>query len=283
MTPAGANAGAGCPAVPANALPGVTVGYAVPPVLVGSTVARLQGVLDPGGKQLEWFFEYGPTEVYGSCTAPVGLPAGAAAGPLAAPLTGLAASTTYHFRLVALSVDGMSGVAGTDTTLTTLPAGEIAQGVTVDGVGLGRLDAASAAQALQRVLAAPARLQLGRRHWSVSRSVLGARLDIADVVAAALQSPPGAGSAGRDRRRPRAPRALSQVRRPPLWPPAPALVGLVGGRAIVRPARPGIAIDVRPAESLALHYLEANRSTRLGLPARKTAPPRSTGTTQRLS
>lgn len=263
--------------MPAKALAGVTVGYAVPPALVGSAAARLQGVLDPGAKQLEWFFEYGPTQAYGFCTAPVVVAAGATAGTVAAIPTGLAVSTTYHFRLVALGAGGTSGVVGADTIFTTLPAGEIAQGVAVDGVALGELDAASATQALQRLLAAPARLQLGRRRWSVSRSKLGARLDVADAVAAALQSLPGqALRAAIDVDRARLARYLTFAdRRYGLQ--RPAVVRLVRGRAIVRPARPGIAIKVRPAVSLAVRYLEANRSTRLRLPARRTAPSKSTG------
>ena len=277
-TPASATAGGGCPAVPANALAGVTVGYAVPAALAGSTAARLQGVLDPGGQQLEWFFEYGPTDAYGACTAPVALLAGATAGPVAATLTGLAASTTYHFRLVALGAGGTSGVAGADTSFTTLPAGEIAQGVTVDGVDLGGLGAASAAQALQRLLAAPARLQLGRRRWSVSRSALGAQLDVAAAAAAALQAAPGqALSAAIGVNRARLARYLAFADRRYGLQPRPALWRLVRGRAVVRPVRPGVAVDVRRAASLAVHYLEANRSTRLRLPARTTAPPKSTG------
>ena len=277
VTTAGrASAQNGCPAVPANALSGVTVGYAVPPVLVGSTAARLRGILDPGAQQLEWFFEYGPTNAYGSCTAPV-TPAAASAGPVAATPTGLAASTTYHFRLVALNAGGTASVAGADMTFTTLAAGEIAQGTTVDGVALGGLDAASATQALQRLLAAPARLQLDRRRWSVSRSTLGAQLDVAGAVASALQAAPGQAlpaAIGVDHARLGHYFALADRR---YGLQHPAVVRLVRGRAVVRPARSGIAIDVRRATSLVVHYLEANRSTRLRLPARTTAPPKSTG------
>jgi lipoprotein-anchoring transpeptidase ErfK/SrfK len=261
--------------VPATALARVTVGYAVPPVLVGSTAARLQGVLDPGGQQLEWFFEYGPTDAYGACTAPVALPAGAAAGPVAATLTGLPASATYHVRLIALGAGGTAGVAGADTTFTTLPAGEIAQGTTVDGIAVGGLDAASAAQAVHRLLAARARLQLGRRRWSVSRSKLGARLDVTGAVAAALQSLPGqAVRAAIEVDRKRLARYLAfagrryEIERP-------AILRLVRGRAVVRPARPGVTINIRRATSLAVRYLQTLRSTRLRLPARRTASKRN--------
>lgn len=274
MPPASAGS---CPVVPAKALAGVTVGYAAPPALLGSTTARLQGVLHPGGEQLEWFFEYGPTQAYGACTAPIAVAAGASAGPVAATPRGLAASTTYHFRLVALSADRTSAAAGADTTFATLPAGEIAQGTTVDGVALGGLNPASAAQALRRLLAAPARLELGRRRWSVSRSKVGARLDIAAAVTAALQSQPGqALRAAINVDQARLARYLNFAsRRYGLQ--RPAVVRLIRGRAIVRPARPGIAIKIRPALSLTAHYLEANLSAPLRLPARRTGASKSTG------
>ncbi len=277
VTPPRASAGNGCPVMPAKALAGVTVGYAVPPALVGSAAARLQGVLDPGAKQLEWFFEYGPTQAYGFCTAPVVVAAGATAGTVAAIPTGLAVSTTYHFRLVALGAGGTSGVVGADTIFTTLPAGEIAQGVAVDGVALGELDAASATQALHRLLTARAPLQLGRRRWSVSRSALGAQLDVAGAVAAALQAAPGLAlhaaihvdHASLVRYLALADRRYGIQR--------PAVVRLAGSRAVVRPARPGVAIALRRTVRLVVRYLEANRSTRLRLPARRTAPLKSTG------
>ena len=277
-TAARASARDGCPAVPANALAGVTVGYAAAPVLAGSTAARLQGVLDPGGQQLEWFFEYGSTDAYGACTAPVALAAGATTEPVTASLTGLAATTTYHVRLVALSTDGTSGVAGADTTFTTLPAGEIAQGTTVDGVAVGGLDQASATQALQRLLARPARLQLGRRRWSVARSALGAQLDVTGAVTAALQSAPGqALGAPISVDRARLVRYLGSAGRRYGLRARPAVVRLAAGRAVVQRGRSGVAVDVRRAASRAVHYLEANRSPRLRLPARKTAPPKGDG------
>jgi lipoprotein-anchoring transpeptidase ErfK/SrfK len=272
-----ASAGSGCPAVPANTLAGATVGYAVPPALVGSTAARLQGVLGPGARQLEWFFEYGPTDAYGTCTAPVAPAAGATGGHVAATLTGLAASMKYHFRIVVLGAGGTAGVAGADATFTTLPTGEIAQGVTVDGIAVGGLDASSAAHALQRLLAAPARLQLSRHRWSVSRSTLGAKLDLAGAAAAALQAAPGqALRAAIDVDGARLVRYLAFANTR-YGTQRPAVVRLVGSRALVRSARPGVAIDLRRAATLVAHYLEANRSTPLRLPVRRTVPSKSTG------
>lgn len=278
-TPAArASARDACPTVPANAPAGVSVGYAAPPALVGSAVARLQGVLDPAGQQLEWLVEYGPTTAYGACTAPVALPAGATAGPVAATLTALAPSTTYHVRLIALAADGTSGVAGADTTITTLPAGEIAQGTTVDGIALGGLDRASAARALHRLVAGPAPLQLGRHRWSVSRSKLGALVDVHGAVTAALQSAPGqslAAPIGVNRKRLAHYLAFANHRY--ALQPLPAGWRLSGGRAVRQRARHGIAIALHRAASVTVRYLEANSSTRLRLPARTTAATKSTG------
>ena len=276
-TPGRARAGGGCPAVPSTALAGVTVGYSVPPALVGPTAARLQGAVDPGAQQVRWFFEYGLTDAYGSCTAPVAPAAGSGSAPVAAAVSGLAASTVYHFRLVALAADGASAVAGADTTLTTLPTGEIAQGVTMNGVALGGLDAASAGQGLRRLLTAPVPLQLRSRRWSVSRSALGAQLAVNAAVAAALRSAPGSAlHAAINVKRARLVRYLKSAdRRYGLQ--HPAVVQLVGSRAVVRRARPGVGINVRRAERLVVPYLQAGSSTRLHLPARKTAPAKSSG------
>jgi lipoprotein-anchoring transpeptidase ErfK/SrfK len=277
-TSAQASARDACPAVPASTAVGVSVGYATPPALAGSTAARLQGVVHPGGQQLEWFVEYGPTDAYGTCTSPVALPSGATAGQVAADLTGLAPSTAYHVRLVALTADGTAGAASADTTVTTLPAGEIAQGTTVDGIALGGLDRASAAKALQRLAAARVQLQLGHHRWSVSRSALGARIDVHRAVTAALRSAPGealAAPVGVDRRR--LARYLELANRRYALQPLPAGWRLSGGRAVRQRAHHGIAIAVHRAASLTVRYLEANSSTRLRLPARTTVATKSSG------
>jgi hypothetical protein len=148
----------------------------------------------------------------------------------------------------------------------------------VDGVDLGGFNAVAATQALQRLLAAPARLQLGRKHWSVSRSKLGARLDVAGAVATALQALPGkALRAAITVERARLVRYLTLASRR-YGIQRPSIVRLVGGRAVVRPARRGTAINVRRSTSLIVRYLEANQSTRLRLPARRSAPSKSNGT-----
>ena len=62
-------------------------------------------------------FEFGPTTAYGSDTSPNQLGKTAANVPLASAISGLAANTLYHFRLV---VNNAAGVAfGADRTFTT--------------------------------------------------------------------------------------------------------------------------------------------------------------------
>jgi hypothetical protein len=63
------------------------------------------------------YFEYGTTTRYGSRTATQGAGSGLAARSVSAGISGLAAATTYHYRLVARSSAGT--VAGADATFTT--------------------------------------------------------------------------------------------------------------------------------------------------------------------
>jgi lipoprotein-anchoring transpeptidase ErfK/SrfK len=155
-------------------------------------------------------------------------------------------------------------------TFTTLPAGEIAQGTSVDGVALGGLDASSATQALHGLLAAPVHLQLGRHRWSASHAALGARLDIAGAVAAALQAPPAQElHAAIEVDRARLARYLRFAGRRYGLQRA-AVVRLVGSRAVIRPGHPGVAINLRRATTLVVRYLRTHRSTPLRLPTSKT-------------
>ena len=82
---------------------------------VGLTEATLVGTVDPGNEQTSYHFEYGTTTAYGSPTASKDAPG---AGEVTSVLTGLAAETTYHYRLVATNAEG--GMATSeDRTFTT--------------------------------------------------------------------------------------------------------------------------------------------------------------------
>ncbi len=84
--------------------------------------ATLGGTVNPNGTATSSFFQYGKTTAYGLQTTTVSAGAGAANVVAAAAVSGLAPSTTYHFRLVAASTAGtVDGVDGTFTTPVTPP------------------------------------------------------------------------------------------------------------------------------------------------------------------
>jgi hypothetical protein len=84
---------------------------------ITETTATLNGTVDPEGTDTSWYFEYGTTTAYGARTATQGPEKGNAAKSVSSTVTGLAPSTTYHYRLVASSAAGTSN--GADMTFTT--------------------------------------------------------------------------------------------------------------------------------------------------------------------
>jgi hypothetical protein len=108
---------------------------------VGSGKATLQTQIDPGGAATTYQFEYGETESYGtSVPSPAGsiVAGNVPVAPPVALVTGLKASTTYHFRVRASNEHGT--VDGPDQTFTTLPAAyvesEFATGLTASSATL---------------------------------------------------------------------------------------------------------------------------------------------------
>ncbi len=86
---------------------------------VGSSNATLSAQIDPNGSSTNYYYEYGPTEAYGSRTPEVSLGEGESALPATAHLEGLAANSEYHFRVVAVGEAGTEH--GGDMTFRTLP------------------------------------------------------------------------------------------------------------------------------------------------------------------
>ncbi|MGN6799538.1 MAG: hypothetical protein ACTHKS_15465 [Gaiellaceae bacterium] len=84
---------------------------------VGADTAQLTGTLDTLGRATTWWFEYGTTTKYGKSTTHRSAATKAGAQTVTAPLTGLAANTAYHYRLVAKSDAGTR--YGADATFTT--------------------------------------------------------------------------------------------------------------------------------------------------------------------
>jgi PKD domain len=92
---------------------------------VTQTTAILNATVNPGSRQVtECRFEYGPTETYGASAPCSSLP-GSGSSPVAVSttVTGLAANTIYHFRIVAANQLGTArGGDGILTTLVNPPA-----------------------------------------------------------------------------------------------------------------------------------------------------------------
>jgi plastocyanin len=86
---------------------------------IASFSARLNGSVDPHGLNTTVYFQYGTTTSYGLTTSPQSK-TGNTYQNVIAGISGLTASTTYHFRIVATNSAGT--VYGTDQTFTTLSA-----------------------------------------------------------------------------------------------------------------------------------------------------------------
>ena len=87
---------------------------------VGVSEAKLGALVNPGGIQTTYRFEYGPTTEYGSSTpSPEGsVGEGLESHAVWAAASGLAPGSTYHYRVVATSEVGTA--YGEDQTFTTL-------------------------------------------------------------------------------------------------------------------------------------------------------------------
>jgi hypothetical protein len=84
---------------------------------IGSNSATLNSYVDPSGLDTLVYFQYGLSTAYENST-PTG-DVGTAAGHYGVPLSGLSASTTYHFRIIAANSAGT--IVGNDLSFTTAP------------------------------------------------------------------------------------------------------------------------------------------------------------------
>ena len=100
----------------ATAAPAATTGPAQQVQFASATVS---GTVNPSGAATSYYFEYGSTSAYGVQTSPTSAGAGTANVAVQQTLSGLAASTTYHYRLVATSPGGTA--YGQDATFATTP------------------------------------------------------------------------------------------------------------------------------------------------------------------
>jgi lipoprotein-anchoring transpeptidase ErfK/SrfK len=271
-----ATASDACPATPAAPAASLTVAYPVTAALVGPANAAVAALVDAGGAQAQFLVEYGATSDYGLCTAAVAVPTGTGAQSVGVVIAGLTPSTTYHFRVLATGAAGST--AGADEVLTTLPAGEIPQGTTINGIQVGGLTRSDATAAVRRVIAAPARLALGSKRWTVPRTKLGVRLDAAGAVASALAATPGQALQAPITVNTRTLRRYLRAAGDRYGEPAQApTVALVGRHAVVTKPRHGIALAVDRAVPAVQVYLQASRTQVLRVPSRRLRAPRTGG------
>ncbi len=109
------------------------------PPLVGSAApsgvtsdsATLNGTVTPQGRSTTYYFQYGTTTAYGLQSAPATAGDGTTAVAVGKNVTGLTPSTTYHYRLVAISTGGRTD--GADETLTTPAAAIVNSSVNLIG------------------------------------------------------------------------------------------------------------------------------------------------------
>jgi uncharacterized repeat protein (TIGR01451 family) len=115
----GGNGAAGKVIITYVALPTVTTN---PATLVSALGATLNGTVTSDSASTTVVFEYGLTTAYGTTVTATQSPvaANAASVAVSAAITGLAAGTTYHYRVKGTNSTGTAN--GVDATFTTLPA-----------------------------------------------------------------------------------------------------------------------------------------------------------------
>ena len=102
------------PATASAAKPAVTTGGVANRT---PTTVSLNARVDPNKKDTSYFFQIGTTKLYGSNTATAGAGAGGQPVAISVPVSGLAPSTLYHYRVVAQNADGLT--LGKDRTFRT--------------------------------------------------------------------------------------------------------------------------------------------------------------------
>jgi hypothetical protein len=123
----------GASALAAGAAPEANTGEPADVRRVGAT---LRGAVNPEEAVTSYFFEYGPTEAYGTKSAVLNAGGGNVPVEVSLPISGLTGNATYHYRVVAENENGSS--EGLDTTFVT-PA--------VDGVRTGSATGISQSEA----------------------------------------------------------------------------------------------------------------------------------------
>lgn len=108
---------------------------------VTASTAVLHGVIDTGGVKTEWQFQFGKTISYNRGTLIKTIPASSKTVPVSLEIKHLDPSTTYHFRLVAITStsSGPHRTKGRDETFITKSAGRLLLNATRLSVRNGRV------------------------------------------------------------------------------------------------------------------------------------------------
>jgi hypothetical protein len=104
-----------------SAAPQVTTGAASS---VTAATATLNGTVNPSSRSTTWYFEFGTSTSYGTKTPQASAGSGTSTVQVSAPVAGLHAGSTYHFRIVATSDAGTS--RGADSTFLASAAPAVA-------------------------------------------------------------------------------------------------------------------------------------------------------------
>jgi hypothetical protein len=159
----------------------------LPATQVGMTSARLNATVSPEGHETIYYFEYGATTAYDKQTPAAPAGDGKSPVPVSVDVSGLAARTTYHFRVVARNKDGLTrGADGSFTTTApgtppaATPGGQPAAGPSTGEPSAGHAGDPPAAGALDTTAPEP---------------VLGRTVVVGEVSGSILVRLPGARSA----------------------------------------------------------------------------------------
>ncbi|MBK8092253.1 MAG: hypothetical protein IPK32_09850 [Verrucomicrobiaceae bacterium] len=99
---------------------------------VSASSATLVGTVLPNGRDTTAYFEFGLTMAYGAQSSSQLVPATGTIENVFAPLTGLVAGATYHFRLVAINAGSPIPINGVDKTFVAqAPAPVVSLGAAV--------------------------------------------------------------------------------------------------------------------------------------------------------
>ncbi len=103
--------------------PGAVTGSAT---AISTQGARLTGTVDPNGLPTSWYFVYGTTTAYGSRTASQSVGHGTRSVNVSVSISRLAATTGYHFQLIAANASGTR--YGGDRVLVTVGSPSVQTG-----------------------------------------------------------------------------------------------------------------------------------------------------------